>query len=169
VGQCAECGFVYEDVAVTEIAAAIRAFGGRYRAEVAGVDPPVAATRPQPAVWSVLEYCCHVRDVLLIQRDRVVQAMVEDGPRLARMHRDERVTLLGYSASSLAAVADQLDMAAAMAAQAFAALSPESWSRGFIYSWPAPARHDLAWLGRHTVHEGEHHLLDVRRILSAAA
>jgi len=35
------------------------------------------------------------------------------------------------------------------------------------YPWPAPAERDVAWVGRHTVHEGEHHLMDVRRVLAA--
>lgn len=34
---------------------------------------------------------------------------------------------------------------------------PRSWRRPFVYDWPSPAEHDLAW---HTVHEGEHHFLD---------
>jgi hypothetical protein len=24
----------------------------------------------------------------------------------------------------------------------------------------------LAWVGRHTIHEGEHHLTDIRKVLS---
>jgi hypothetical protein len=31
-------------------------------------------TRPQPHVWSPLEYGCHVRDMLLVQRERVLTA-----------------------------------------------------------------------------------------------
>jgi S-DNA-T family DNA segregation ATPase FtsK/SpoIIIE len=32
-----------------------------------------------------------------------------------------------------------------------------------IYHWPAVESRTLLWLGRHTVHEVEHHLLDLTR------
>jgi hypothetical protein len=37
-------------------------------------------TRPEEGVWSALEYACHVRDVFLVQRDRLYTALVEDTP-----------------------------------------------------------------------------------------
>jgi hypothetical protein len=35
--------------------------------------------------------------------------------------------------------------------------------------WPEATERDLGWVGRHAVHEGEHHLMDVRRVLAATA
>jgi hypothetical protein len=34
-----------------------------------------------------------------------------------------------------------------------------------MYNFPTPTEHDLVWLGRHAVHEGHHHALDVARVL----
>ena len=34
---------------------------------------------------------------------------------------------------------------------------------------PAVASRDLAWLGRHTVHEGDHDLMEVRTVLAATS
>jgi hypothetical protein len=42
----------------------------------------------------------------------------------------------------------------------------DDWQRRLVYNYPEPAERDLAWLARHTVHEGEHHLFDVDRLLS---
>ena len=53
-------------------------------------------------------------------------------------------------------------------AGAFGGLTPAEWSRTGIYNFPEPTERDMVWLGRHAVHEGHHHLLDVGRTLRAA-
>jgi DinB superfamily len=125
-----------------------------------------ARQRPQPDVWSALEYACHVRDVLLVQRDRTVQALVETNPGFARMHREERVSLARYHAHPPPVVADQLGLAAELCATVFEGLTAEQWARPLIYNYPAPSPRDLAWLARNTVHEVEHHLGDIRMVIA---
>lgn len=169
VQTCEHCGFSYADVAADEIAGRLRAGPDRYRAALAGASPEVIRRRPEPDVWSVLEYACHVRDVLLIQRDRAVLAQVEALPSVARMYRDERVFLCRYTDQALEVVLAQLDMAAELCALVFGRLDDSAWSRRLVYNWPAVAEQDLAWLGRHTVHEVEHHLHDVVAVLSRVA
>lgn len=110
-----------------------------------------------------------MRDVFLVQRDRVVLARVETTPNFARMYREERVAMCRYAGSALAGVLDQLAMAGELCAIVFESLDEAEWSRRFIYNWPAADEHDLAWLGRHAVHEGSHHLMDVRRCLATVA
>jgi DNA segregation ATPase FtsK/SpoIIIE, S-DNA-T family len=166
VVACAECGYVYEELPVREIAGTLRSFGHKYGDALGGASAVAASKRPRRDVWSALEYACHVRDVFLVQRERVVLAQVEDRPSFVRMYRDERVPLCGYSTSSLETVVDQLRMAAELCGSVFAGLQESSWSRTFLYNWPSTDAHDLAWLGRHTVHEGVHHLMDVGRVLT---
>lgn len=165
---CAECGFGYEDLEVERIAETLRGFGGRYRAALpVGADDAALRRRPAPQVWSALEYGCHVRDMFLVQRDRVIRALVEERPTFARMHRDERVALARYAEEDPAAVADQLAMAADLVATLYAGLSDRQLRRTCVYNYPAPAERDVAWVGRHTLHEGEHHLRDIRIGLGA--
>jgi DinB superfamily len=164
---CDECGFSDELAALDTIAGRLRSFGPRFREALAGAGPDVVSRRPEPAVWSALEYACHVRDVFLIQRERAVLAQVEDTPRTARMNRDERVALCRYNAQALPDVLDQLAMAAELCALVFQDLDGAAWGRRLVYPWPVPAERDVAWVGRHTVHEGEHHLMDVDRVLAA--
>ena len=164
---CLECGFRSELVELDEIAARLRSLGPSFAGVLHGVGPALAARRPAPSVWSALEYACHVRDVLLVQRDRAVLAQVEDTPSFARMHRDERVALCHYDAQPADEVLGQLAMAAGLCAIVFDGLNQAAWTRRLIYNWPEATEHDLAWLGRHTLHEGHHHLMDVRRVLAA--
>jgi hypothetical protein len=163
--SCEECGYVYEELAVAAISETLRNLPHRYREAVAGSDGPDLSVRPTPNTWSALEYICHVRDVFLVQRERVVLAQVEDVPSFARMYRDERVELCGYDGQSAAAVLAQVELASELCALAFERIEGPTWGRRFVYNWPAAAENDLAWLGRHTVHEGQHHLMDVRQVL----
>jgi S-DNA-T family DNA segregation ATPase FtsK/SpoIIIE len=38
-----------------------------------------------------------------------------------------------------------------------------------MYNYPTAQRRTLTWVGRHTVHEVEHHLLDITRVLGRAS
>jgi DinB superfamily len=124
-----------------------------------------ARRRPRREVWSALEYACHVRDVLLVQRERALLALVETTPGFARMYRDERVGLARYDAHPPGQVLDQLGMAAELCATVFDGLTSQQWARSLIYNYPAPAWRDVAWLARNTVHEVEHHLDDIRAVI----
>lgn len=136
------------------------------RAVEEAASPQELQTRPDPAVWSAIEYACHVRDVLLVQRDRAVLALVEESPSFARMYRDERVALCGYARQAMGDVLAHLAMAAELCAMVFEGLDEAGWSRPLVYNWPEAAELDLAWLGRHTLHEVEHHLQDITQVLS---
>lgn len=165
---CLECRFRSELVELEEISGRLRSLGPSFAGVLHGVAPALASRRPAPSVWSALEYTCHVRDVLLVQRDRAVLAQVEDIPSFARMHRDERVALCHYDEQPVTEVLAQLAMAADLCAIVFDGLNQTAWTRRLIYNWPEATEHDLAWLGRHTLHEGHHHLMDVRRVLAAS-
>jgi S-DNA-T family DNA segregation ATPase FtsK/SpoIIIE len=164
---CLECGFRSELVELDEISGRLRSLGPSFVGVLRGVDPALASRRPAPSVWSALEYACHVRDVFLIQRERAVLAQVQDNPRVARMNRDERVALCRYDAHALPDVLGQLAMAAELCATVFDGLDEAAWARPLVYPWPEATERDVAWVGRHTVHEGEHHLMDVRRVMAA--
>lgn len=163
---CRECGFSYDQLPTMQIGPAIREILAGYpktllRPEV----PDMAAVRPSPGVWSALEYCCHVRDVLLVQRERVLLALVEVVPSFARMYRDERVEFAGYRQESLDPAVEGLVMAGDLLARVFEARTSEELSRRCVYNYPTAAERNIAWLGRHSVHEGCHHLLDIRTVL----
>jgi len=162
VERCEGCGFDYDlDEAAGAGADIVR--GVEQLAALLRRDGIDAMTRRHPQLWSPLEYGCHVRDVLLVQRERVLAARREDRPSFAPMGRDERVDHDGYAEQAVGDVARQLADAATLFANVLARLGPEDWERSVVYNYPAPAERSLRWVAVHTVHEVRHHLFDVRR------
>ena len=52
-----------------------------------GAGRPDVAVRPDPLVWSPLEYACHVRDVLRLFTDRAVLIRAQENPLFANWTR----------------------------------------------------------------------------------
>lgn len=121
-------------------------------------------TRPAPNVWSQLEYGCHLRDVLLVQRERVLGARRASGAPCTPMGRDERVEHDGYSEQEPLDVARQVGDAALMFTNVLARLADEDWDRTVVYNYPEPAERTLRWVALHTAHEVQHHLWDMRGV-----
>jgi hypothetical protein len=174
VERCEECHFEYDSLDPGAVPGALRSLGGRFAMRVSNArsNPTLGLTvriRPSPRVWSALEYACHVRDVFLAQRERVYLTLVEEGPSFARMYRDERVILARYAAEDPNDVGRELKLAADMLAWAFEGLDAAQWERRCIYNFPEAREQTVLWLGRHSVHEGEHHLRDVDAALRSAA
>ncbi len=163
MARCDECGYEYRPAEAAAAGAAIRA----RVADLAGLlrRGGDLTSRRSPEVWSPLEYCCHLRDVLLVQRERVLLARRVERPSLVPMGRDERVGLDGYAQQQPADVARQLDDAALLFANVLQRLDDEAWSRTVIYNYPEPTERSLRWVAVHTLHEVVHHLLDVERQL----
>lgn len=158
---CESCGFVYDTTFAAQAGAEI-VLGAGQLAAILGSGAATLGRRPAPDTWSVLEYGCHVRDVLLVQRERVLLARRVDCPAPEPMGREERVEHDGYGQQDPAAVARQLGDAAALFAGVLDRLDEGSWRRTMIYTFPARVERDLAWVAMHTLHEVRHHLADVR-------
>lgn len=163
--RCRECGFEYD----------LGEAGRAGPAIIEGVDELSGllreprddlATRTAPQTWSPLEYGCHLRDVLLVQRERVLAARRVDRPSFRPMGRDERVEHDGYAEQHPGDVARQLTDAAHLFANVLGRLGPADWDRSVMYNYPEASERSLRWVAVHTRHEVSHHLLDVRRQLA---
>lgn len=106
-----------------------------------------------------------MRDVLLVQRERVLAARRLDGLVAESMGRDERVEHDGYALQTPTDVARQLHDATLLFANVLDRLSPDDWDRTLTYTYPQREERSLRWLAVHTLHELRHHLLDMRRQL----
>ena len=152
---------------VDDLASLAPRYGERLRTAPGEVDRrEVLRRRAHPDVWSALEYACHVRDVLLAQRERTFLALVEDCPSFAPIYRDERVGLARYAAEDPDRVATQIDIAIDLLNHVLVGLDAAGWQRQCVYNFPVPTVRNLLWLAQHTLHEGEHHLFDIDRVTS---
>ncbi|ORW33906.1 hypothetical protein AWB91_06600 [Mycobacterium paraense] len=121
------------------------------------------ARRTAPERWSPLEYACHVRDVLITQRERVLLARRTDVPAAVPMGRDERAAHDGYAESDPAEVAEEVTIAARLLANTLSRLGTRDWELRIVYNWPHRTERTLRWVAANTVHDVRHHLLDIKR------
>ena len=164
VERCEGCGFVWADVARDAITPRTGA-GAEAIARLLRDQPDLSRRRATPGRWSALEYGAHVRDVLLVMRDRLVVGLVEDEPSFKPMYRDERVDRGLYRDDSVDGVAGELVVAAELFGRLFTAVDPAALHRVVLYAYPAPTKRSLLWLGRQTLHEVEHHRGDAEESL----
>jgi len=155
---------VYGDLPRTHIADAVRSVAVQYRSRLGGGSDNLRQ-RPSAEVWSPLEYAAHVRDVIAVQRERVMVALLRDAPTFASMRRDERAVEQRYNDQDPALVGRQIVGAADALASLLDSLSPAEWERIGVDKWPERAVRNVEWIGRDTVHEEVHHLFDVSRSL----
>ena len=157
---CATCGFSY-DMGRAEITTWLRSDARVFVERLAAFDDRAVRTRPAPDVWSPLEYACHVRDVLRVQRARAEQALDEDEPTFTPMRRDERVLEDRYNEQDPSLVAKEIVAAAADFADFLDGLDDSEIMRRGLYNYPQPELRTVEWIGIHTVHELLHHRVDI--------
>jgi hypothetical protein len=162
-GYCDECGFDYDQPDLEAVLTALGRQAAEYQAALTGDD---VRRRPDPDTWSALEYACHVRDVLSIQRDRITQTLVEDHPTYVPMNREQRLLDGDYNEQDPVAVGTELVANAKEFVAAGAGLTGGELLRTGLYNYPTPTDRSLDWLLHHVAHEVQHHLYDVRRVLS---
>lgn len=167
VEPCPECGYNYDEVTRAAIPERIRTLGSTYQQRLSDHPPDRLRAYPVATAWSPLEYACHVRDIQEVQRERVQLALAEDQPSFTPMGRDERVVEQRDNDQDPADVATELAVAADALAETLDARRDLDWERTGIYNWPTRQPRTIDWIARHTIHEGQHHLHDIDRLLAA--
>jgi hypothetical protein len=168
--RCTECGFVYVEVSPEDAAEKLRSFGRRYRAPLtrflAGEDgDAILRQRPEPNVWSALEYAAHVRDAIRFNGYLARRALTEDNPTLPAPNPDKAAVDNNYNDEDTVTVADGLqERAEKLAALVEANDDPSAWDRTAVWEG-RDGDFTAIYFVRNAVHEGHHHLLDVGRVL----
>jgi hypothetical protein len=161
--RCLECGFDgagYDDASLLD---ALRALGPRWRALLAASGAELRA-RPEPSVWSAIEYAAHTRDIVALHVYGVEQALTVDEPALPAIEGD-----LVDSAAATYGTADPDDVGAELSTQAslLAQVADDggsaAWSRGITIG---DSRIDVRGLLEHALHDALHHVRDVERGLA---
>ena len=166
---CEECGFEYESLAPADVPAAVRAFARRYRAPLTRFLPgedgdSLLRQRPEPTVWSALEYAAHVRDVFASYAGWIPQCLTEDRPVLEGPRPDDLAEQRRYNDDDPAVVADALAANAEQLAAVLEAVPDDGWDRVGLRRGE---ERSVLFTARRAVHEGSHHLLDIGRVMRA--
>lgn len=154
---CPECGFDASALPAAAVADLVRANAGDWQRVLARPD---VRDRPEPAIWSSLEYACHVRDVHRLYLHRLERMLAEDGPHYANWDQDETAITDRYDLQSPATVAAELTTAAAALADRFETVEGDQWARTGFRSDGAAFTVDT--FARYFVHDPIHHLWDCR-------
>jgi hypothetical protein len=153
---CQECGFRPQPPEQT---------GERLRATIslwtAALAAPDARRRPEPTVWSTVEYACHVRDTCRIFRERLQLMLTEDDPLFANWDQDATAVEENYFAQQPREVAGQLSNQAEAIAAVFDSVEPDQLSRpgrrsnGSVFT--------IGTFAVYFLHDVEHHVYDIQR------
>jgi hypothetical protein len=159
---CPECDLDYEALDAGSLGARIRDFAPLVRDRLARVDDTALRTRPEPKVWSAIEYAAHLADAY----DAFVD-MTDGMPKGVSMRNffwdpDERAIEKGYNQQPLDTVLGDVDMNANRLADAFDNVSDDGWSITAEFPW---GERDLLTMARNAVHEGVHHTQDIEQVL----
>ncbi len=153
---CPECGYDASTVAVADLAHRIRANAVVW---LALMGEPDVAVRPEPGVWSPLEYACHVHDVHQVFHERLTAMMTEHEPHFANWDQDAAAVERRYDQQVPAIVGPTLVASAYAVGDVYASVPDDDWGRKGVRS--DGSVFNIASLGRYHLHDIEHHLHDV--------
>lgn len=159
--QCPECGFVADGMSPADASAAIRSFPRRFRELLMPdrvTDQGLLRHRPSPGDWSAIEHVAHLADAFHVAANRLVRVRAVERPPLGRDGGDsfddgpDAGLVLARLRDSCARLADEID-----------ATSPDDWRRVGMRNRQEV---DALQLVHEAVHEGAHHLREVRTTLA---
>ena len=154
---CPECGFNTSSFPREQVGSLLAANATQWSDVLASAD---VAVRPQPEVWSPLEYGCHVRDVFRLYAIRLDLMLIEEDPLFANWDQDSTAVAERYGEQDPALVSVELAEASAELAAAFDAITPEQWERTGRRS--DGANFTVETFARYFIHDPIHHLYDAQ-------
>jgi hypothetical protein len=162
---CPTCPLVYAEIDIATVPDRVREVGRELHRTFAAADPAAIRRRPQPDTWSPVEYLCHVRDVYVASTIRSYRIRTEDSPAVEPLFNDLRVVRFRYAQADPTAVLAELDLVVA----GFGDEVDRVVDAERTLSRQPNETRTARWLVRQALHEGLHHLADIRAGLAAAA
>ena len=120
---------------------------------------PAVEARPEPAVWSPLEYGAHVRDVYRVFDERLAAMLEVDNPTFADWDQNQTARLADYAESDPEQVAVELEQAAQGLIARIEPISDRDWARPGSRS--NGSTFTVGTLLQYFLHDVVHHLWDV--------
>jgi hypothetical protein len=155
---CPECGYDASTVTSRDVPDRLRRAIATLRTAVLA---PGSDRRPQPDIWSALEYGAHVRDVCIVFGARLAQMRSTDDPQFPDWNQDQTALAERYWEQDPARVGDELAVEGERIATDFATVDDGEWQRrgrrsnGSVFT--------IETLARYFLHDVVHHVHDVAR------
>jgi hypothetical protein len=163
--RCPQCGLAAREIGLDEVAT--RTFvAAEEWVQILRSSPAVTA-RPQPHIWSPLEFGAHVRDVFRLFDARLQLMLTADHPTFDNWDQDETAIRERYSEQDPEVVADQLEEAAQTMVDHIRALREDQLGRTGRRS--NGSEFTVVTLLQYFLHDVIHHLWDVTGQPDAAA
>jgi MOSC domain-containing protein YiiM len=164
VEVCDECRFDGSAYTRDDARGTLRATGVRWRWTIEDVDPALLTRRPEPGVWSIVEYVDHSATIIEAM-SRLLHGMTTTGVEpfdapegpLARADDPPTTKTIDEVLARLDANVARLDAKAR-------SLRGDAWATTVVvdgHTWPADE------ILRHAAHDSTHHLMDGGRLLVA--
>jgi hypothetical protein len=128
---CEECGLEAGSIYPGDLPHLLRA---NAQVWLALMGDPEVAVRPEPHVWSPLEYACHVHDVHQLFHERVTAMLTEQRPHFANWDQDVTAVQKRYADQVPAIVGPTLVASAYAVGDVYAAVSGDTWDRPGVRS-----------------------------------
>ena len=154
---CPDCAFDPAAIEESDYASAIRQATLPWQYVLTRSD---ARQRPQPQVWSPLEYAAHVRDVCTVFDARTRLMLDEEDPGFANWDQDEAALAGRYWEADPAVVREELAGAAGRLVTTYEQIPGDAWERTGRRS--NGSNFTVRTLGRYLLHDLVHHVWDVR-------
>lgn len=151
---CPECGFV--PLAPSLAGGWVAASVPLWQSRLAQSD---ANTRPEPVVWSPVEYAAHIRDLSAVFRDRIALVLEQDDPLLESWDQNQAALSGGYFELDPQDLSGQCATSLLELAGLLDGIAVDQWDRS--------ARRGDGWimtlegLVNYYLHDLIHHLADV--------
>ena len=155
--SCPDCGFDASTCAVVAVPALVRGNALRWRQLLEG--GAIHPGRPHPAVWSSLEYACHVRDVYDRYDYRISLMLTQRNPLFPNWDQDATAISYRYEEQVPADVVARLMATAETLAMRLEGVSACDRQRPGRRS--DGARFTVDSIARYMVHDPIHHVWDV--------
>jgi hypothetical protein len=158
--HCDACGFdggCYDDESLLD---ALRSQGPAWR-DLLAASGSFLRVRPQPEVWSAIEYAAHTRDVIALHVYGVQQALTGHEPVFPPIGADlVESAAATYGEADLDEVVAELTSQITFLAEVAGVAGADEWKRGLTIG---DNRSDVRRLLEHVLHDSQHHLEDVER------
>ena len=154
---CPECGIDVSALRWADLAPITRRTADRFAHLL--IADPAPSQRSSHDRWSVLEYACHVRDVFMLFRHRLLLMLEQDDPQFENWDQDVTAIEDDYGGQDRDAVAAALRTSGHAMADAIDAVDADQLDRpgrrsdGSVFT--------VASLGRYFLHDALHHLHDI--------